>query len=86
MSLMIELTPIRQEWVDRAKCAEPDYVPRWWDHTEKWHPAAMTAMAICDRCPVKQPCLEYALAAGEKDGIWGGLLPEARERVAGRVA
>lgn len=33
---------------------------------------ARPAKLICDRCPIKRPCLEYALANGERFGIWGG--------------
>jgi WhiB family redox-sensing transcriptional regulator len=30
------------------------------------------AKEICDGCPVRQKCLQYALDNKEKDGIWGG--------------
>ena len=30
------------------------------------------AKAICARCPVRRPCLAYALATGQAYGIWGG--------------
>lgn len=30
------------------------------------------AKAICGRCPVRQPCLAYALATRQEFGIWGG--------------
>ena len=33
---------------------------------------------VCDHCPVVDDCLEYALAAEERYGIWGG--KSARER------
>lgn len=39
------------------------------------------ALRICDGCPVKQQCLDYAMRSGEKDGIWGGTTPEERIRV-----
>jgi len=32
----------------------------------------------CGSCPVKFICLEYALEAGEEDGIWGGLTRNER--------
>jgi WhiB family redox-sensing transcriptional regulator len=35
--------------------------------------------AICAECPVKFLCLEYALEAGEDDGIWGGLTRNERK-------
>ena len=38
------------------------------------------ALRICDGCPVKQQCLDYAMRSGEKDGIWGGITPEERIR------
>jgi WhiB family redox-sensing transcriptional regulator len=31
------------------------------------------AKAICRTCPVREPCLEYALRIREAHGIWGGL-------------
>lgn len=37
------------------------------------------AKRICGTCGVVPECLAYALAAGESDGIWGGLTAEERE-------
>jgi WhiB family transcriptional regulator, redox-sensing transcriptional regulator len=41
---------------------------------------ASRALRICHDCPVRQPCLDFALRSGEKDGIWGGTTPEDRVR------
>lgn len=30
------------------------------------------AKAVCAACPVRRPCLTYALATGQEFGIWGG--------------
>lgn len=30
------------------------------------------AKAVCARCPVRRPCLAYALATRQEFGIWGG--------------
>ena len=30
------------------------------------------AKDICQTCPVKRPCLDYALSIREPHGIWGG--------------
>jgi len=38
------------------------------------------ALRICAGCPVRQPCLDFAIQSGEKDGIWGGTTPEDRVR------
>lgn len=42
------------------------------------HLVAQAAIAICDRCPVRVPCLEYALSIHEEEGIWGGTTPTDR--------
>lgn len=40
------------------------------------------AQEICAGCPVREPCLEYAIANREKWGIWGGLSERQRRRIA----
>lgn len=37
--------------------------------------------AVCAACPVRTQCLDYALARGEKFGIWGGLSERQRRTV-----
>ena len=69
-----EATPITQhaeltgQWRQYARClgADPDlfYPPS--------DDAAEAAKAICAVCPVREPCLEYAVTAREKEGVWGG--------------
>ena len=36
------------------------------------------AKAICDSCPVKEQCLEFALVTFENHGYWGGTTPKQR--------
>lgn len=36
------------------------------------------AKEVCHRCPVRERCLEYAMANGEKFGVWGGLSEKER--------
>ena len=36
------------------------------------------AKAICATCPVRDPCLEYALRIREPHGIWGGMSESER--------
>lgn len=65
-----------EEWSMRGSCREtgPD--------DETWFPEAggraTDAKRICQRCPVRRECLEYALKHGERYGVWGGL--SVRER------
>jgi WhiB family redox-sensing transcriptional regulator len=39
------------------------------------------AKRICIGCPVRQECLDYALASNQRFGIWGGLTEEERRPV-----
>jgi WhiB family transcriptional regulator, redox-sensing transcriptional regulator len=39
------------------------------------------AKQVCQGCVVREDCLEYALANGEKFGIWGGLSERERRRI-----
>lgn len=33
---------------------------------------AEQAKAVCRRCPVREPCLQWALETGQSIGVWGG--------------
>ncbi len=64
-------------WRQRSACRGLD--------PEIFYPAtdeeADEAKAICAICPVRQMCLEHALAAREREGVWGGLTERERRRV-----
>ena len=38
------------------------------------------AKAICGRCPVRMPCVLYALATRQRYGVWGGLTEDDRRQ------
>jgi WhiB family redox-sensing transcriptional regulator len=40
------------------------------------------AKAICQVCPVRQPCADYAIDIREPFGIWGGLTEIERRELA----
>jgi WhiB family transcriptional regulator, redox-sensing transcriptional regulator len=40
------------------------------------------ARRICADCPVKSPCLEYALYNRIEHGVWGGASERERRRIA----
>jgi WhiB family redox-sensing transcriptional regulator len=42
------------------------------------------ARRICADCPVKEPCLEYALENRIDHGVWGGASERERRRIARR--
>jgi WhiB family redox-sensing transcriptional regulator len=39
------------------------------------------ARRICADCPVKEPCLEYALEYRVDHGVWGGCSERERRRI-----
>ena len=39
------------------------------------------ARRICASCPVKEPCLEYALTERIDHGVWGGASERERRRL-----
>lgn len=39
------------------------------------------ARRICKTCPVKEPCLEYALQERVDHGVWGGASERERRRI-----
>ena len=39
------------------------------------------ARRVCANCPVKEPCLEYALLHRIEHGVWGGHSERSRRRI-----
>jgi len=67
----------RPSWKDRANCmgVDPDlFFPERGASTRE-------AKEVCRGCVVKEDCLEFAIANGEKFGIWGGMSERERRRV-----
>jgi hypothetical protein len=69
----------RPEFDGSQKCAGFD--------TDSYYPVAFIDQGeikvlkkICEGCPFKQPCQEYALVH-ESYGFWGGTTPPERERI-----
>jgi hypothetical protein len=46
--------------------------------------SAEPARQICARCPVRRPCLDYAIGHGITHGIWGGLADRDRRPLRSR--
>ena len=66
-----------KSWQDFANClgVDPDlFFPERGASTRE-------AKEVCRGCVVREECLEYALANGEKFGIWGGLSERERRRI-----
>jgi WhiB family transcriptional regulator, redox-sensing transcriptional regulator len=66
-----------KSWQDFANClgVDPDlFFPERGESTRE-------AKEVCRGCVVREDCLEYALANGEKFGIWGGMSERERRRI-----
>jgi WhiB family redox-sensing transcriptional regulator len=46
--------------------------------------SAGTARQVCAACPVRQPCLDYAITNRITHGIWGGLTERERRALQSR--
>jgi hypothetical protein len=75
----------RPEWFERAACRgyadEHGGPARDAVFFSARGQSTKPAVAICADCPVRQDCLDHALAANVKHGIWGGLSTRERKRL-----
>ena len=68
---------MKRKWMVDASCAgvNPDlFFPERGESTRE-------AKAVCDGCPVRRHCLEYAVQNVEKFGIWGKMSERERRKV-----
>jgi len=81
---------LRREWRRHAACRGHDE-DDWFGgpdrpnetagpgaHKRDANEAVLRAKAVCADCPVKQECLDEAIAHGE-EGVWGGLTKDERK-------
>lgn len=66
-----------------ACTSEPEL---WWATGSSARAVTAQAEAVeaCSWCPVLQLCRSYAVAADEREGVWGGTTPAERRALAGR--
>ena len=73
------------DWQDHAACR--GYPP---ERFFRLGPVPADIARLCRRCPVRRACLAFALrtegdeGSSTRHGIWGGLTPAARARIARR--
>jgi WhiB family redox-sensing transcriptional regulator len=81
-----ETTHARQDWRHDAICAaeDPELFFPVGDNGRYEGPALVQiaeAKAVCRRCPVREQCLQWALATGQDEGVWGGLTEIERRQL-----
>src|SRR6202158_4771712 len=77
MLIRLDVETGDRRWQERANClgVDPDlFFPERGASTRE-------AKEVCRGCEVRGDCLEYALANGEKFGIWGGMSERERRRI-----
>ncbi len=65
------------DWMREGKCRDMD--------PDVFFPSdgvgVQVAQRVCNDCPAKAPCLEYALALRINEGVWGGTSERERRRL-----
>ncbi|MGW2051760.1 WhiB family transcriptional regulator [Streptomyces sp. NPDC001858] len=73
-------------WRERAACLRVD--PDLFFPVGRTGPALDQideAKAVCGRCPVMQQCRDWAVEAGQVEGIWGGMTESERRALRRRM-
>ncbi|MFI7448043.1 WhiB family transcriptional regulator [Nonomuraea sp. NPDC049714] len=63
-------------WMADGLCSQTDPEEFFPDTGE----SSDAAKQVCRDCPVRERCLEYALAEGIEFGVWGGLTASERAK------
>lgn len=64
-------------WNERAACRGLDPLI-FFPLTDE---EADAAKSVCGQCAVVEACLEHALGAREREGVWGGCTERERRRI-----
>lgn len=78
------------EWQEDAACRDVDNMLFFGADESESELERQTreghAKSICQTCPVKAPCLEFAMDTNQKYGIWGGYTDKERSSLKRRRA
>lgn len=69
LGVVTEVKFVDQTWRQKSLCTQADPNAFFPDSRGQAH--AKAAKKLCRRCPVTAECLEYALSANERFGVWG---------------
>jgi WhiB family redox-sensing transcriptional regulator len=72
-----------EDWRDAAACVgrarDVNFFPERGE-------SVRGAKAVCAACPVREPCLDFALRINVSEGVWGGLAGHERRVLRRRLA
>lgn len=70
------------QWQIKGLCSSGEYDPNlWYPDPPRVEQKSREAKIICQGCPVKLACADWALLHREIAGVWGGLSAEDRKRI-----
>ena len=76
---------VEDAWQLKAACRGPQsavfFPPAVFERKDEKLEREARAKDICRTCPVKSPCLDYAIRIKEPHGIWGGLNETERKNI-----
>lgn len=75
---LLQAWPDGKSWLTQAECRLAEDAD---DFFGRDRAKARAALQLCRRCPVRDACLEFALANDHRYGIWGGLTEDKRRRL-----
>lgn len=74
-------TKLDDDWMDEAACAGMSIYLFVHDMKNGPHgQLTQSAIAVCNGCPVRAECLQWALDVRDGDAILGGMTPNQRVR------
>ncbi len=78
---LTHVAPAR-DWRDTAACRDTD--PDLFFPVGTTGPAIdqiAAAKAVCEVCPSREECLQFALATNQDSGVWGGTSEDERRKL-----
>lgn len=68
-------------WQARGSCWRTGYDLFFPDNKDDARSKIPKAKKICEECPVRKECLQYALETESQHGVWGGTTRSERKRI-----
>ncbi len=84
------MNPMDRSWQPIALCrgnhSHLFFPPSTTERKDERERREVRAKSICQVCPVRMPCHDYAMEIREPYGIWGGLTESERRSALARAA
>ncbi len=80
LAALIESSP-EYTWLEQAACGDLELDQLEMFFVEAGRTLSREAAAMCERCPVRQDCLDHAASRDIAGGYFGGMSPSKRRRL-----